>query len=368
MGNKKILIVSRAFYPMVAPRSYRATELAKEFARQGHDVTVLIHKKEFDYTDFQVKYNLTIRDFVNGQWYDIPKTSNPLVNFLKGVLKYFFIFPDIQLVRLIKKALLCESNYDLLISIAIPYPVHWGVAKAIQKNPKLVKTWVADCGDPFMGNKEQKIKFPFYFHLVENWFCTKPDYISIPIEEAKDAYPEKCRHKIRVIPQGFDFSFSLDGITKNNESRPTFAYAGSLSKGIRDPQGFLKFLTAVEFNFKFICYTKDTALLKPYTNDLGSKLEIRDYIPREELLLELKSMDFLVNFENRDKVQSPSKLIDYALVGRPILSIAHNNSDWNTTLEFLKGNYANAFKLPNLEKYDVKNVSKQFIDLVLSER
>ncbi len=34
----------------------------------------------------------------------------------------------------------------------------------------------------------------------------KVNYITVPIEEAREAYYEEFRNKIRVIPQGFDFS------------------------------------------------------------------------------------------------------------------------------------------------------------------
>ena len=39
--KKRILIVSRSFYPDNSPRAFRTTELSKEFARQGHHVTVI---------------------------------------------------------------------------------------------------------------------------------------------------------------------------------------------------------------------------------------------------------------------------------------------------------------------------------------
>lgn len=363
MDKKRILIVSRAFYPMIAPRSYRATELAKEFARQGHDVVALIHKREHDYSGFEAQYSTEIRDFVKGKWFEFPKSNNPIAKLFKGILKYFFIFPDIQLVKLVKEALLNEKDYDLVISIAIPFPVHWGVAKAMKRNHLLTKVWVADCGDPFMGNKEQKVRFPFYFHFVEQWFCTKPDYISIPIEEARNAYPRKCRKKIRVIPQGFNFQSNF--VKKQVENQfPHFAYAGSLTKGIRDPQSFLEYLSQLNIDFRFTCYTRDISLFDPFRRILGSKLEIKDYIPREELLNELGNMDFLVNFENRERVQSPSKLIDYALVGRPILAVQSNQSEWGTADEFLKGNYTNGFVIPDISKYDIKNVTKQFLSLI----
>ena len=34
-AGKRILIVAFSFYPIISPRSFRTTELAKELARQG---------------------------------------------------------------------------------------------------------------------------------------------------------------------------------------------------------------------------------------------------------------------------------------------------------------------------------------------
>lgn len=364
MRKKKILIVSSVFYPRISPRSFRATELAKEFSRQGHDVKVLTHVRDFDYTEFSKTYNLRIEDFVNGKWKELSK-NNIINKVLRCMFKYFFLFPDIQFSLLLKNYLSNMSSYDLLISIAVPYPIHWGVALAKNKNKNLCKIWVADCGDPFMGNKEQRIGHPFYFHFIENWFCKKPDFITVPIKEAINAYPSFCKNKIKVIPQGFNFE-EVNALCKKEENiYPIFAYAGALSKGIRDPGQFFKYLSSKsDIEFKFIIYTRSISVVEPFKEIFGEKLEIREYIPREQLLIELGKMDFLVNFENTNTVQSPSKLIDYALTGKPILSITPNNVNTVVVDEFLSRNYLNKFNIKCIEQYDIKNVTKQFISLI----
>ena len=365
MIKKKILIVSRAFYPIIAPRSFRATELAKEFARKGHEVTVLTHKRDYDYTSFSNEHNIIIKDFVLGNWKEI-KGFSYIKKGIKFILNYFFLYPDIQLTSLVKKSLKKAGRYDLLISIAVPYPVHWGVALAIERKKDLCNVWVADCGDPFMGNKELKFGMPFYFRYVENWFCKKPDYLTVPIKEAIDAYPPFCRNKIKVIPQGFNFEIDKKFLIKSENNYPHFLYAGLLSKDIRDPSKFLEYLcTLKNQNFKFTIYTQNQKLLDPFKILLKDKLEIKDYIPREKLLMEMSKTDFLINFENSNNVQSPSKLIDYSLVGKPILSI--NPRSFNSSIfdEFLTGDYSNQYVIQGLHEYDIKNVSNKFLSLLL---
>ena len=48
----KIVVVTQNCFPYISPRSNRATELAKEFVRQGHDVTLYALLGDVDYFDF----------------------------------------------------------------------------------------------------------------------------------------------------------------------------------------------------------------------------------------------------------------------------------------------------------------------------
>ena len=97
---------------------------------------------------------------------------------------------------------------------------------------------------------------------------------------------------------------------------------------------------------------------------LRNKIQLKNYIPREELLKELGKYDFLINFENVELPGLlPSKLIDYAIADRPILSL--NTSDLNTQLisDFFKGNYEKSLLINNLENYQINNVAQRFVDL-----
>ncbi len=143
---------------------------------------------------------------------------------------------------------------------------------------------------------------------------------------------------------------------------PVFAFAGGFIPGYRDPGAFLEFLATWEKPFRFVVYTQDGGMLEPYLEKLNGRLEIRDYIPREELLGKLSGMDFLLNFDNNTGVQLPSKLIDYSLTGRPVLNITAPFEE-RVTREFLLGDYSNRMLLPPREQYDIINVANQFLEL-----
>ncbi len=369
MNKRRILIISRSFYPHISPRSFRTTELAKELACQGHDVTVYIPTEGRDYSsfEFESEYNLKIKNVGALKWKAIDLKGGKLEllvrRIIKRVLIQLFEWPDIELMFRVSKVLQDTRQNDLLISVAVPYPIHWGVAKARTKSNKIANVWIADCGDPYMGDSADSFRKLFYFKYVEKWFCRKTDYITVPFEGARSAYYPEFRDKIKVIPQGF----RLDNISipeyKREFDYPVFAYAGGFIPGKRDPGRLLDFLSNYDRNFKFIVYTSQSSHLSPYKERLKEKLEIRDKISREELLKVLSGMDFLINLDNNTQTQLPSKLIDYAIAGRPVLNLV-SDTDFSSLLEFLDGNYRSKMVLESLENYDIKIVALNFLKLL----
>lgn len=365
MDSKRILLVTNAFLPEISPRSYRATELAKEFSKQGHKVTVLSKYRDYNYSEFLTEWPINLKMWKKTRFSKNSESKNKITSFFNRLifrsLSIFFEYPGIEDMFRVRRCLKREDDYDLMISFAVPYPVHWGVAWAKKKNHKIAEVWVADCGDPYMGDVLDTFRKPFYFGYVEKWFFRKTDYISIPIESAKSGYYEEFHEKIRVIPQGFNFEIKKDDSVVNDV--PSFAYAGSFIAGARDPKQLMKYLLSLDNPFRFFVFTNQPELLNQFKEKLKGKLIVSCYIPREELMQTFKTMDFLVNFDNNTTLNSPSKLIDYAIAGRPVLNIEKVfRSEY--LLEFLKGDYRNKMQLPDPEIYHIKNISNQFLSLL----
>lgn len=351
-------------FPRNTPRAHRATELAKEFSRQGYDVKLYALLGKYNYKEFEKRYSVKVENLGDPMFYPIKSDGEVKVSvafrLFSKILKPILNFPEIELMPLVKKVISKESKVDILITNAIPHALHWGAAWSKSKNKaKFPKVWFADCGDPFMGNQFRKPFF--YFKYLEKWFCKKCDFITVPIEEAKNAYYHEYRDKIKVIPQGFQFNGrkQLISLYKKN-TVPHFLFAGAFYPNKRDPREFLKYLVGLDMDFKFIVYTRSVDIISEFLKPLGNKLEIRDYIPREHLLKEMAKMDFLINIENSTSMQSPSKLIDYYLTNRPVLSLPNNTAPNNTFLEFLNGNYKNKLQVSDIEQYNIENVVKKF--------
>lgn len=367
---KKILIISGSFYPTNAPRAFRTTELAKQLARQGHDVTVYFPFRGNDYADYAKANGLTIKNIGDLKFRSISDGGNRLESLVRRalirILLLLFEYPAIELYFKAARQLKHESGYDLLISVAVPYPIHWAVAKSRTRRNQIGTTWVADCGDPYMGCKTDSFKKLFYFKYVEKWFCRKADFISVPNEDHFGQYYPEFASKMRAIPQGFRFEDSNVYTGQITHAVPTFAYAGVLLREKRDPTNFLKYLASLDVDFRFILYTESHTLLDPFKEKLGKKLEIRPYVRREELIYVLSQMDFLLNIEFHSSVgsNSPSKLIDYAITGRPVLSQSMEKMDTQVIDEFLGGDYTGRMELKGIDRYRIENVAIQFLQLI----
>jgi hypothetical protein len=368
-NGKRILIVCKAFYPENSPRSFRATELAKEFSRQGHDVTVLTNDKQFDYSGFLIKHPVTLRSFGKLVCKPLNKSTWELIGDYKRkfgrLLFMLFDYPNIEIMLRLKKALRVEKEYDLMISIAVPYPVHWGIAWAKAKNSPIAKTWIADCGDPFMGNKLESFRYPFYFSFLEKWFCRKADFLTIPTSGAIHGYYPEFHDKIKVIPQGFNFDEIKLSEKPVHNLIPTFGYAGGVSfTGVRSPVKLIDYLVSRGIPYRFHIYSNTgKSVLKEYISGHEENIILHDSLPRPELLLELSTMDFLVNLDNGTSMQLPSKLIDYALTHRPILNINPEMPEFSIIDAFLTGNYEQQYIVKDLHQYNINNVVNEFLKL-----
>lgn len=370
-GTLKILLVSNAFYPEISPRSYRATELAKEFSRQGHEVVVITKHRNADYSGFLKETPIVLKMWRGERLPSIHVSRRKLMSLisrgLKRALMVAFEYPAIEDMFHVKNILRKEKEYNLMISFAVPYPVHWGVAWARNKKNNIASSWVADCGDPYMGDVLDSFRKPFYFSFFEKWFCRKADFITIPVQSAISAYYPEFHKKIKVIPQGFNFKIERINRKEGTHEITKFAYAGRFLKGIRDPGPLLEYLSSSGKPFFFYIFTDQPEYLDDYGQRLKDKLVISGYVPRTELIEKLSGMDFLINFDNNTTLNVPSKLIDYSITGRPVLNITKDFSPESIEV-FLKGDYSDKMDLPDPMQYHISNVTLQFMDLVDSTK
>ena len=364
----KIVIISQVIYPRLSPRSFRATELAKYFASQGHDVYLYAVLGAYDYSQFEAETGVHVCSLGKTRFITLNSDGVIRNSFFDRIgIKLFqrsLEYPDIELTWKTYNTLKNIDNIDLLITIAVPYPIHWGAAFVKKrKKESFPKVWISDCGDPYMGDSINK-KHPRYFQILEDFWGKQTDFVTIPIEGGREGYSKDIQDKIRIIPQGFDFnSVKIDTSFKEN-AIPHFAYTGTIFPGYRDPTNLLHYLCSLNnVDFRFVVYTKQHSFYAKFKESLKDKLVLKNYVPREQLIYELSQMDFLINLKNESCIQSPSKLIDFYLSSRPIIDITTSFSEQNIFDEFIKGSYIHRHMPPDITQYDIRNVGAKFLEL-----
>ena len=125
-----------------------------------------------------------------------------------------------------------------------------------------------------------------------------------------------------------------------------------------------EFLSTIQKPFKFIVYgTSDKSRWQDLLSKLEGKVIFEQPIPRSELLPKLSQMDFLINIGNGTSVQTPSKLIDYSLTKRPILTIETTDIKEDVLGECLDGDYQHCDEKIDISRYDIHSVAQQFLAL-----
>lgn len=379
----KYAIISYYFYPENTPRAFRAYELTKELIKRGHEVIVIIPDYCYSYDSISeldgvnfikinnlnkaISNNISNNDSpFNSSKLKILVTSSILYKALKGFIKYFFgieiknifEFFSLKLYKQIKQTL----QVDKVISIGLPFSCHFGTYLLLKSHKLTATTVIADYGDPFTSNIASNLA-P-YFKYIEKTVLDCFNYITIPIEEAKIGYLDLVpEEKIRVIPQGYDFS-----AVKLEEYKEidivSFSYAGIFYENVRNPLNFLTFLNSINKDFRFYIYTDIDSMLKikgirAVISQLGEKIILKNMIERNECIRELSKMDFLVNQHNQSNIQKPSKLIDYGLTKRPIFEYSQDKIDEEKFLKFLDRDYKLS-PIYEIEQYDIKNITQKF--------
>lgn len=358
---KRILLISHWYYPRNNPRAFRARALADELINLGYEADVLSGE-----TKSLIKCENLKNYYVNCKniCIETSDSRNRAKILIKPVIR-FLIGEKFYLTHIRKMMQKADRHYDVLIAVCNPfYTAYLSVhLKKKYKNKPLV---ICDCGDPWY------LGFPRHSFLVrqmQKYVFRNVSFITVPIKESLKYYARYAdREKIRVIPQGFRTEgIVLKGVCKR-EGCIRFAYAGRFYMDIRSPEKLLEYLSSLKQDFVFTIYTDCKSevyrsVLMPYKKVMGSKLRLKDFLPREECIYELSGYDFLINIENTSSIQSPSKLIDYAIAQRPVLSCSPIDIPKENINRFLKRDYTGQLKI-DITPYKIENVAKQFVELI----
>lgn len=366
----KILICSHDYPPDITPVAFRAEALVQEFLRRGFFVDLFIPGSKV--TEWR-NPNLRVVPVGEVAWHKSApeKTFKNMVRTLLGVervgrLKKYLFYSRSHYGRELTATLRAkaDSEYDLVLSIGVPLLVHEGVRDFLKQGICQCGCTVADCSDPVYAGGDDT--YAPWIYLREKRALEIFDYVTVRLEAAKPAFVHyKAQEQIKVISQGYNFGqIQLSDYQKN--AVPTFAYAGRFYDHIRNPYQFFGYLQNLSHDFMCYLYLdkKSQRIVEPYLSGIRDKVKVRDFLARDALLPELGKMDFLINFVNAGRpCQLPSKVIDYAFTGRPILNLSCEKFESVAFDSFLKGRYEDALQV-DWRSHDIGKIAEQFLALL----
>ena len=390
----RILILTPYYYPYINPRAFRWTQLAEQWAKEGHVVHVLcsrhsdwprqhqhegveVHRvgynslKEVLYNTLRTRHR---RGESSSGKSDGPGWLQRMVIWINRVAWKSIYWPDdavlwIPPARQKAEALIKEVQPELLISTSLPFSSHLIGLALKKKYPNL--TWLVDIGDPFALQPLHPLNNTrLYQHRnirAEQLVLGRADRISVTNPGAANVYTEafpEIADKLRVIfPLTRRYPFIKP--FPRTDSVVRLAYFGSFFPGLREPKDILSFFD--QFLQTYPAWKGRLELL--FFGDLFQDLRAQfshfprlknhcrfmGLIDREAAFEQMQRCDFLLHLGNRTDFQLPSKCPDYLQAGRPILQFSHLEQD---TSKLFFGSIEGWQEVMVRERYDPQDLTK----------
>ncbi|MFH1755309.1 MAG: glycosyltransferase [Candidatus Latescibacterota bacterium] len=372
----KVLIISNVYYPTVSPRAIRWSHIAEQWARNGHDVDVITSGKP----------GLAVMEQVNGvavhragsamseQWKErfkesanslslggagnaagnsIQGGSNPrkwcvaLLSWIRRLTWKKLWWPDSSCLWYFparkKAAVLCaRRSYDALVTVSLPFTGHL-IGLYVKKRFAACR-WVADSGDPFCfldkPDANNRRLYDKKNYSYEKKIFREADAVTVTTAETSQRYAAifpDYRSKLHVIPP-------LLALSKEREATNPFfpvnkairlVYVGRLYRDNRNPDFLLELfqeILAHKFDGKLELHilgsVNDCAdIVDAYKLKYNNNLYLYGSVAHRAALQAMTEADILVNIGNANSYQLPSKVVEYARTGKPIVNLAIHKKD-----------------------------------------
>ncbi len=242
------------------------------------------------------------------------------------------------------KQLVAEGKHDAFVTIAPPFTGHL-VGLALKKNFTGIR-WIADSGDPFsfaeFSTMNSEILYARLNKYAEGRVCAMADGLCVTTQETAKIYAELfpvCRGKIEVIPPLLNpdcFRYACNRRETRKDGRIRLLYVGNFHRRLREPATYIHTIDraitcrpalADRLELHFL---GDAGLvaesLKAYPS-VGDLCTFHGRASRNSVMEAMQQADVFVNIGNATSYQLPSKVIEYASFGKPILNFSSTARD-----------------------------------------
>jgi glycosyltransferase involved in cell wall biosynthesis len=359
-GPGKVLIVSFQYWPALNARAFRWTALAEDWARKGRDVHVVCARLP-DRPAFEAVNGVKLHR-VGNVWIErlrgagLPIAESGTTakrNVIRRVttaaaraIWHGIYWPDTSCTwyfaaRSKARQLLSAVSPDAVVSVS-PAFTAVAVGRSLARHKPRGFHWLIDLGDPFSFAEEAPPNnLRLYRRLnvrFERSCFSAADSVSVTTSATRDRYaalfPESAQ-KMAVIPPLVALPEAGGGVEGGRADRHRLAFLGRLYPAIRRPDFLLAMFSALaegpggeRYELHFYGETWECqASFAAYGHMIGRNLFLHGPVPRDRAASAMRSADVLVNLGNDTRYQLPSKIVEYAMTGRPILNLAPRSDD-----------------------------------------
>lgn len=367
MKPRRMLLITASYAPSLNARAFRWTTLAEHFAANGWEVDVVTMTHPDAPTGSAILRDVRVH-----------RAGARLVEALRGSARRpgrrpmepharraslkagalaaarwawrAFYWPDGDCLwywpaRQVATELLRERHHETIVSVSPTFTAV--VAGRATRSARPQARWVLDLGDPFSLQVDiAPNNLALYRGLnarTERHAFRLAAAVSVTTaqtaERYRAAFPESAS-KLRVIPPLLSFP-PADGGERffPADGRIRLVYVGSLYQRLREPGFLLALFEALRAQRSQAGYELHFfgdvhgfgPLLEVAGRRAGDALRVHGVVSRETVARAVAAADVLVNIGNTTRDQLPSKVVEYAASGKPILNITRHADDSSAT-------------------------------------
>ena len=434
-----ILIITNAYTPIISARAFRWSAIAEIWVQQGHHIDVVCawhpvlpwQANIQGVNVYRVGGGLSERlrgklesplKYITASEKKINKNSNSHArSFLSAILIRILkrlhdvtwkkiYWPDYACIWFFQ-ALRCanqlclHNHYDALISVSIPFTCHL-ISLRLKKNLNDIP-WLVDVGDPFCFMDTTPVNNHILYkrlnYRAEKQVFQSANWITVTNDKTAELYktifPESS-HKIKVIPPLLDDRIKIrnNGTKIFDRHKINLSYIGNFYKVTREPDAMLELFQSLLRKYpdlrdrlKLHIFGNVGHYRKTFRkyNNLSKTIMIHGPVSRDIVSHVIHDSDILVNLGNKTNYQLPSKIVEYAASGKPIINLCSTLNDSSLLFlkdyalvkhiffinnkpaepiselaEFIRENYDKILSKSDLKKfidpYQIENISNQY--------
>ncbi|MFA6308344.1 MAG: glycosyltransferase [Clostridia bacterium] len=396
MNKIHILFLVQTFYPKFDANGIIVYNIAKEFIRLGHSVSIIDQNTDASFKMVDCYEGIKIyrshdilskqgmfRVFKSGHYIKGIEIFKEIIK-IKGSKKFGRLsLSETYFIESLLLKIFNDNTVDIVIPVCYPFALNYPVMK-LKKRNKLPCKWIVYMQDPYATHHYYKGKreLPDIIAFEEKVLrltdaAVVTDFV---YEEFKKPNMIKYLSKISILPfpkiiEPIILPVQDDVIFDNRYINCIFL--GRFNEEIRNPTYMFRvFKELKDKNFRLhVIGDNDLNVVEKYKDVLGETLELHGNRSKEAAINAILHGDILVNIGNSVSNQLPSKIFEYFSAGRPIVNFYELENC--PTLKYLnkyplKLNINQQDEITNkiifdFEQFCIKNRNKKIDYLIIKE-